>query len=375
MALRRCLAVRRPLAERGAILVESAIVLAAILVFVLGMLEFGLLGFMQITVDAGAFLNAHQTAIGVNDALGPADATHLVFPQIQAASIANAVQTAPSPNVPVDYGYNGTTSEQAAAGTNRHGGASMLQPYLSQTTISQSVFSLLNQNFSVHSQASEPNWLESAPLWDAADVNYGTAYSASNSEIDSSIFANGENSPLYYMGLDKINHCPTPGSWGNPSGSRGICPNTDILTLSSGEYLDYYNWSNGTAGIGGYANSTGPGGTTGTFEAAACHQRMLSTLVYWFQYLNANVYGNSAGFATDPFNWIETTYNPYYYNRSGYTNFSTVSFFANRPNGAASDGIDTLATNAIKEIYGWDVETYLGYGLGVNPLYPTRGCT
>jgi hypothetical protein len=52
-----------------------------------------------------------------------------------------------------------------------------------------------------------------------------------------------------------------------------------------------------------------------------------------------------------------------------------VSFFANRPNGASSDGIDTLATNAIKEIYGWDVETYLGYGLGVNPLYPTRGCT
>jgi hypothetical protein len=368
--------VRRPprSAERGSIIVESAIVIAALLVFVLSLLQFGALGFLQITVDAGAFLNAHQNAIGVTDPLGPADATHQVFPQIQSASISNTVQTAPSPYVPTDYLYNGTTSEKASAGTNRHGGASMLQPYLSQTTISQNVFSLLNQNFAAHSQASEPTWLESAPLWDAADIDYGTAYSATNSEINSSIFANGENSPLYYMSLNKINHCTTPGSWGS-SGSRGICPAPDILTLSSGEYLDYYNWSNGTAGIGGYSNSTGPLGTTGTFEAAACHQRMLSTMVYFFQYLEANDFGNSAGFATDPLNWLETTYNPYYYNRSGYTNFSTVNFFSQRPNGASSDGIDTLANNAIKEIYGWDVENYLGAGLGVNPLYPTRGCT
>jgi len=346
-----------------------------VLVFVLCMVEFGVLGFLQITADAGALLNAHQAAIGVNDALGPADATHQVFPQLQTASITNAVQTAPSPTVPVDYGYNGTSSEQAASGTNRHGGASMLQPYLSQTTISQSLFSVRNWLFAVHSQASEPEWLESAPLWDAANIGYGSAYSASNSEINSSIFANGENSPLYYMSMNKINHCATPGAWGTPGASRGICPSEDILTLSSGEYLDYYNWSNGTAGIGGYSTSTGPGGTTGTFEAAACHQRMLSTLVYFFQYLKANNYGNSAAFATDPFNWLETTYNPYYYNKSGYTNFSTANFFSNRPNGAASDGVDTLANNAIKEIYGWDVETYLGYGLGVNPLYPTKGCT
>jgi len=363
-------------AQRGSITVESAIVLSAVLVFVLGMVEFGALGFMQITVDAGAFLNAHQNAIGVNDALGPADATHQVFPQIATSSIANNVLTAPSPTVPVDYGYNDPSpSVVASSSVNRHGGASIMEPYLSQTTISQSVFRLFNESFNVQSQASEPNWLQSAPLWDAANVNYGTAYSASNSEINSSVFENGDNSPLYYMSLNKINHCATPGSWGNPSGSRGVCPTQDILTLSAGEYLDYYNWSNGTAGIGGYSTSTGPGGTTGTFEAAACHQRMLSTLVYFFQYLSGNNFGNSAAFAADPLNWLETTYNPYYYNRSGYTNFSTVSFFSQRPNGASSDGIDTLATNAIKEIYGWDVETYNGPGLGVNPLYPTRGCT
>jgi len=370
--------VRRPghAAERGAILVESAIVLAAVLVFILSMVEFGLLGFMQITVDAGSFLNAHQAAIGVEDTLGPADATHQVFPQIATTSISNTVQTAPSPTVPVDYGYNGSASEQAAAAANRHGGASMLQPYLSQTTISQTLFNSFHWIFSVHGQATEPYWLVAAPLWDAADINYGTAYSATNSEINSSTFANGDNSPLYYMGFDKIWHCPTPGSWGYPGSSsgRGICPNQDLLTMSSGEYLDYYNWSNGTAGIGGYATSTGPGGTTGTFEAAACHQRALSTLVYWFLYLKQN----KPAFASDPLNYLETTYNPYYYARTGYTNFSNANFFANRPNGAASDGIDTLVNSAIKEIYGWDIEstTYVSPGnLGQNPLYPTKGCT
>jgi len=279
--------------------------------------------------------------------------------------------------VPVDYGYNDPSpSVVASSSVNRHGGASIMEPYLSQTTISQSVFRLFNESFNVQSQASEPNWLQSAPLWDAANVNYGTAYSASNSEINSSVFENGDNSPLYYMGFDKIWHCPTAGSWGSPGSSpgRGLCPNEDLLTMSSGEYLDYYNWSNGTAGIGGYATSTGPGGSTGTFEAAACHQRALSALVYWFIYLKQN----KASFATDPLNYLETTYNPYYYNRSGYTNFSTANFFLNRPNGAGSDGIDTIVNSDIKEIYGWDLEstTYVSPGnLGQNPLYPTKGCT
>ncbi len=352
--------------------------MAAVLVFVLGMLQFGLLGFLQITVDAGAFLNAHQTALGVVDTLGPADATHQVFDQIQTASISNTVQTAPSPTVPVDYGYNSTNSTTVTnSSTNRHGGASMLQPYLSQTTITQSVFSMLNQSFTAYGQASEPNWLESAPLWDAANINYGTAYSASNSEIDSSIFANGENSPLYYMSLNKIQHCQTPGAWGASTSPRGTCPAPDILTLGTGEYLDYYNWSNGTAGIGGPATSTGPGGSTGTFEAAACHQRMLATLVYFFQWLAANDNGNSSTFAAEPLNWLETSYNPYYYNRSGYTNFSSANFFNATPNGAVTlnSNIASLSNNAIKTIYGWDVETYEGSGVGTNPLYPTLGCT
>jgi len=372
-----------PAYERGAILVESAVVTASILTLMFGMLQMGLLGFLQVTLDAGAFLNAHQTAIGVQDTLGPADATHQVFPQIQTSAIANTVQTAPSPAVPVDYGYNSTNAATAAnSSTNRHGGASIMQPYLSQTTITQNAFTFLNLVFRVHSQASEVNWLETMPTWGIANQNYGGAYSPGNNLYNANVFAQGENAPPYYMSLDFINHCATAGAWGVPGGSRGVCPNKDVLSLGVGEYLDNNNWSNGAAGVGGVATSTGPGGTTGTFEAAACHQRMFSTLSYFFENLQENNYGSSAAFATDPLNYIETTYNPYYYNRTaiGYTNFSSssVSFFGQYPNGATPHSIDTLATQAIRTIYGWDVEYYKGSAgpgqIGLNPLHPTLGC-
>jgi hypothetical protein len=379
---------RAPASERGAILIESAIVTASVLTLVLGMLELGLLGFLQITVDAGAFLNAHENVIGVSDPLGAADATHEVLPQIQPTAIGNSVQTAPSPNVPVNYGYNGNADQQLAAPTNRHGGASIMQPYLSQTTITQTPFSFMGNVFLVHSQAREVKWLESMAEWGVANTNYGGAYTAGNDQLNTNVLANGENTPLYYMSLDFINHCATNGAWGQSP--KGVCPNQDVLSLGTGEYLDINNWSNGTAGVGGPANSTGPGGSTGTFEVAACHQRTYAVLAYFFENLAANNYGDSAGFATDPLNYIETTYNPYYYNgnwtgNTPYNNFSSTnaSFFGQYPgealNGGTSHNLDTEATQAIRTIYDWDVEKFQGQGglggIGSNPLHSTAGCT
>jgi hypothetical protein len=289
------------------------------------------------------------------------------------------VLTAPSPTVPVNYGYNGTPAQQAASSNSRHGGASILQPYLTQTTITQTPFSFIGNPFRVHSQASEAYWLESDATWDAANVNYGSAYAAGNNAQNANVFKEGENVPVYYMSLDYVYHCATPGGWGHTS--RGVCPTQDTLSLGTGEYLDNINWSNGTAGVGGPVGSTGPGGTTGTFEAAACHQRQFATLAYFFENLAENNYGNSAAFAGDPLNYIETTYNPYYYNQSGYTDFSSTSasFFGQWPNGATSHSLDTIATQSVRTIYGWDVEKSNGQSgqgsVGQNPLHPTLGCT
>ena len=375
---------RRPArhAHRGAVLVESAVVTAALLTIVLSMIQLGLIGFLQMTADAGAFLNAHQNVIGVNDPLGAAHATHQVFPQISTSAISNAVETAPTPTVPVDYYYNGTAAERATAPTNRHGGASILQPYQEQTTITETPFTIFGHPLIVHSQAREVDWLESDATWDAANANYGTPYTPGNNALNANVFTEGENVPVYYMSLDFIYHCATSGAWGVTS--KGVCPNQDVLSLGMGEFLDNLNWSNGAAGVGGVVGSTGPGGTTGTFEAAACHQRMYATLAYFFENLQENNYGNSAGFAADPLNYIETTYNPFWYNgagSSGYTNFSAsnVSFFGQWPNGATSHTLDTIASQTVNKIYSWDVEHFQGTsgqgGIGSNPLHPTAGCT
>ena len=66
---------------------------------------------------------------------------------------------------------------------------------------------------------------------------------------------------------------------------------------------------------------------------------------------------------------------------SGYTNFSSsnVSFFNQYPNGGTHHTLDTLATQAINDIYSWDVEHFQGVGgqggIGSNPLHPSVGCT
>ena len=333
-------------------MVETALVMSLVFALALGAVQLGVVGFMQITVDAGAFLNAHQTVIGVQDPLGAADATHQVFPQIDPASITSSVQTAPSPSVPVDYGYNGTASEQAASANARHGGASMMQPYLQQTTISQVPVQLFGNPFTVTARASEANWLESVPEWDVANTNYGSPYAAGNTQLNANVFTYGENTPAYYVSFNFVEHCNDRIPW-------TTCANQDYLTLGTAEYLDVYDWANQKAGISGPANVA----NTGTFEAMACHQRMFATVADFLASVSAS----------DQLNAIETAYNPYYSNASAnVTNFATSDFFGTSGPGAA-------ATAAIDTIYGWDVERSSNEGLGsspgANPLHPTAGCT
>jgi len=180
------------------------------------------------------------------------------------------------------------------------------------------------------------------------------------------------------MSLNFVYHCATPGPWGT---SGGVCPNQDVLSLGMGEYLDINNWSNGTPGVSGPANSTGPDGTTGTFEAAACHQRMYATLAAFFD--------NAARHSSNPLDYLEYRFNPYYYdsnpnNQRYYNNFSSANatFFNQNATvnpATPSSQFDMNATQTIHTIYSWDVERFQGQGglggIGSNPLHPTAGCT
>jgi len=371
---------------RGAIMLETAVVTYFVLGLVLGALQLGLLGFLQITVDAGAFLNAHYNALGASGSDASftsseaATATNSVLPQIPTAQLhAPVVQTAPSPTVPVDYLYNGTSGQQATASVNRHGGASMMQPYIEQSSINFVPLTFLNLPFTVNSQASEPIWLESTPEWDVTNSNYGAAYNGSNSALNANYFAEGENTPPYYVSFNFVQHCDLPGEWGQPGANQGTCPtaNQDFLSLGVAEHLDIYDWANPVAGVSGPAFTTGST-TTGTFEEMACHQRAFSQIAEFF------LTAKSSG-AGDAFNWLQRYYNPFWYNSTQngatYTDFSTAKFFTQTIGGTATStsSADGAAGAAIKEVYGWDVERQTGpSGLGTdpgdNPLHPATGC-
>src|SRR5271165_5015655 len=92
-------------AIRGAALVETALVVGVVLVMVLGAVQIGVIGYLQMTADAASFVNAHQNVVGVSSG-SPASATSQVFPQIASSDITTTVLPAPSPTIYVDYGYN-----------------------------------------------------------------------------------------------------------------------------------------------------------------------------------------------------------------------------------------------------------------------------
>ncbi len=336
-------------------MVESAIVLSAFLTILLGAIQFGVVGFLQLTVDAGSFLNAHQNVIGTKDP-SVADATHQVFPQIQVGDIAApVVAPAPSPHVYVDYGYNSSNAAvQAASSTNRHGGASLLQPYKLQSTITKQPFTILGHQLSVQSTATEAKWYETGPHWDINNLQYGGDSPATTYRADP--YVDGTNTPPYFMARGEVLHCPAVQvDWVS-------CPVTqDIIALGLGNNLDIFNWSNPKPGVSGPANSVGSGGTTGTFQTMACHQRYYAQLAQLFQ-------------ANPSLAALEQTYSIAAVNqKANVMNFKTWAAYPNDTSSLAGQ-----AKHAIQTIYSWDVEQGyqppLNFQFGLNPLFPTRNC-
>lgn len=362
---------------RGAVLVETAVVTAAVLTLVLGALELGVLGFIQITVDAGAFLNAHYNAIGASGTQA-SNATVAVFPQIKAANISTQVQPAstPDPTFMIDYGFGAPN-----ASNNRHGGASMMQPYLQQTQIQQKVFSLLGLNFYVQSAATEPNWLESDQEYNLQGSPYGANQFTGTTDprTTANYFSAGENTPFYYLSANYMLACGTAGSWGV---SNGNCPNTLFHALGMAEHLENWNWGNANAGVSGptynYSNPTYLA-STGAFEEMACHQRMYSQIGKFFSDANTS----AAAASTDPLNYIEYYWNPYNgnrYNGAGTHGTPTWVFFNTDVQSTHStlDAEGTTASTAITNVYSWDYDWDGSPGLeqapGQYPLNPGGGC-
>ncbi len=361
-------------------MVETAIVVSAMLTLMLGMVELGIVGFQQLTIDAAGFLNAHQNVIGVNDTNGANDATSQVFPNVKPSNyLGTTIQVAPSPAIPVDYGYNGNATEQQNAQANHVGGASVVQPYILQTKLQKTLFNMFGFSIGVASTASEPEYLETNLDYGVSNINYGQ--SNTTSLYRSNLFTNGEETPQFFATWANMQGCNNAPEWttaGCPSlpsyqdplsannGLTAYGPREDAMAM--GSFLDVNNWSMGsttaTTGLGasGPVCATTSCTTTGPFEPAACHQRVFSALASFF-------------LANPDLNTIETKYNPMYYNAVQNNN---VQFFGQSNAFATNPAMPMNFAANVRMVYGWDLDNlnnYTGVSQGVNLLHPTAGCT
>ncbi|HMD01878.1 MAG TPA: TadE family protein [Candidatus Baltobacteraceae bacterium] len=350
-------------ASRGAALTETALVVGVVLILILGAVQLGVIGYVQMTADAAAFMDAHENVIGIGSQYSSAEAaTAGVYPNITVGEISESPAPAPVPTVYVDYGYNDPNPIiRAASASNRHGGASMMEPtQLTSVVQKPNVISMLGIPLSVESYMVEPQWLENGVHFDVANSdNYGQA--GANFQVN--YFTQGENTPPYYVGFNFQEDCTDTQPW-SASGSGGCLSPVQFRALGVAEHLDDSDWKNLTNGISGSWPST-------VFQQVACHQRYFATLAQFF----AN-------------NSDLTSIMPAGHNNamddSGITDFTTLGLTAGQgfqsAVGVTGPVAGSTVDSTVRQIYNWDRLVAGGYppstytGVGSFPLNPAGGC-
>ena len=399
--------------QRGAILVESALVVGAIFLMLFGTVFLAIIGFDQMSSDGAAYEVAHQASIGAS--APPAQAAHNVYPNIAQGNITTAVQPAPAASIAVDYGYNDPTlSVQQNSSNNRHGGVSMMQGTEVVGTANKSSASLLGMPIGVVGSMIEPMWLENGVHFDAENSNAyggttpvcaptptptGSATPPPPKCFQGNVFQVGENSPPYYVGFNYMDHCTMILPWDNAQLGQGAsagptCDNANgtnqqFVPLGVAEFLDFSNWcdpSNPAPNCSVAPANPGLAGSApsdSTFATIACHQRVYATVATFFQN-NTNlqqIYTNQGGFSN-----LSTTAGPefYYYFRAtgsnaAYPASNSFKDFEGYDTPYASEdvhggsGIGTTDA-AIRKIYNFDGHDVSGPSGSSDPIYPGVGC-
>jgi hypothetical protein len=372
------------------VLVETALVVGVILTILLFSLQVGVLGFLQLTVDAASYMDAHLVSVGVAASMSPQQATSRIFPQIAPAQIVSTVAPAPSPSVPVDYGYNDPNpAVQAASATHRNGGASMMEPTLETATVAKpGMLSLFGKSVGVTGESIDALWLECGIHANVSNTSTGCSPGAA-STFQGNYFTNGEHTPPYFVGFDFLHRCTDAQPWGTCS-STGI----NFMALGTAEYLkapvgsQTGNWSAGLPGIGGTANNN-------TFGLATCHQRayaiVAATLAayptLYGYYLAPNAWAPLNGWGpvqNGYMIWVQM------YNQDGNRWPTLPNNNSKRPYNNFGYGPsyvsnwvvdwDLKTDQYIGQIYSWDGTVALGatpggaLGVGSNPTYPQQWC-
>ncbi len=247
----------RPAAEaiRGAVLVETAFALTAVLAMIFGTIEIGMIGGFQLAVDGAAFVAAHEYALGNNSTYKATTAA--IFPQVNGSYYIDPNNPTPA-SVPVNYN-TGSTS--------RAGGASLIEGTNLQATIhttspggflASSIASL--SNLDLHGSFIEPENQVANYQYDVAGAGYA------GSSGMTSFFGSAQDVPYNYISQQRMSVCLL-------AVFSTSCPTSSyfIAAFGTGEYLDQDNWARTNLGVGPYS---GPY----TFSEMLCHQQVYANL-------------------------------------------------------------------------------------------------
>ena len=232
--------------QRGAALPETALVLTLLLLVVIGAIRVSVVGYQQVSADGAAFFNAHQTGLkqtypGIATQLDHTAATQTVFPRNATGDTTITPQTYAPPSVTLpNYGFNQPN--------NRHGGASLIQPLQTISTVTRSNLDPVSifggSLMTVTGIGVEPTFEETGVHGNIGGNNFGTAAQFASA---TDYFSQGENTPPYFGGFNYMQFC---GIADSPTSSWNACPVTwSFLALGQAEYLDVDNWGRTPNGI------------------------------------------------------------------------------------------------------------------------------
>jgi hypothetical protein len=335
-------------AIRGSALPETAVVLSFILVMVLGTIQMGLVGGLQLMVDGAAFVAAHEYSLNYANSNATNQQTVLnTFPQVNVLpiNIASNPPTVLPTNVPVTY-----PNVQSA----REGGTSLIRRSNFQATVDATgpagaLGKFLNggSKFGVHGSAIEPLSWQSNPQYDVANAGY-----TNTSPVQNAFFGGYQDVPYSYVSMQRMSMCLALGlpNVAPQFGTSCATTSVEFSALGSAEFLDQDNWQRPNIGFGPQSGSW-------TFSEMLCHQQ---------------VYANAIGL------FPAVTSDSAIVNGPGKQN--TFDIVNGNANG------DANAT--LREIYAWDHPVAITYpawhyafypywaswSYGSNPLHPGAGC-
>jgi hypothetical protein len=222
-------------AQRGAVLVETALTISIILGLLYGTMQLGLLGVQQLRADGAAFTSSHAEALNLTEptpsAVDPANKAAAMYQGVASTDVALANGQPPATSEVVNYDFSDTQG--------RHGGVSMLLPVqivskVVRNNVNGIVLGATGSLFNLSGSTIDPSYQEIGAHGDIQGDPFNSV-SAFNGRAD--YFSQGENTPPYFVGFHYLTFCEDTSSW-------AACPTNDqdYDALGIAEYLDADNW-------------------------------------------------------------------------------------------------------------------------------------